>query len=179
MFWFYRNKIVILFKNKTFQYISCFGSIPSYAFAVSLCFLFQYISCFGSMEIPQQGLAMWQDFNTSHVLVLYSCSACPTLPYIISIHLMFWFYIRESIKASCVLQFQYISCFGSIKEEYLNGEWYSKFQYISCFGSIDMKPRTNDVLFRFQYISCFGSILLVHLHRLVFVISIHLMFWFY
>ena len=161
MLWFYDviERAITLYSK--FQYISCYGSIFPVQISSIFLLLFQYISCYGSIKKFHY---LWSRF-------------------IISIHLMLWFYLFAHLTTPSPYLFQYISCYGSMTIAYSSISVRFTFQYISCYGSIHIEFwltgwlvyfNTSHVMvlcwldrfmlftiIQFQYISCYGSIILL------------------
>ena len=97
----------------------------------------------------------------------------------ISIHLMLWFYQNGVDIGQNRLLFQYISCYGSMILSWhltITTVYFNTSHVMVLFDADLIKA----VIFWFQYISCYGSIGATwNWLRRNFIISIHLMLWFY
>ena len=118
---------------------------------------FQYISCYGSIESGAVQESRHNNFNTSHVTVLWKIRNCNYKIWFISIHLMLRFYFLKEVNPIAYEKFQYISCYGSMMEQ--KYVIYKILYFNTSHVTVLCWSRRYDVEdFWFQYISCYGSI---------------------
>ena len=70
MLWFYSTPLNISGVTILFQYISCYGSTKQLQQHLEQEDTFQYISCYGSTGARNDLQDLYDNFNTSHVMVL-------------------------------------------------------------------------------------------------------------
>ena len=81
--------------RKQFQYISCFGFILYLSRFMDNEFIFQYISCFGFIILDTGDIVSQYKFQYISCFGFMFLSSYPFPIYpLISIHLMFWFYVK-------------------------------------------------------------------------------------
>ena len=79
MLWFNFYQNLSYEPTKQFQYILCYGSTSWALLWVAFLIEFQYILCYGSTQVFFLFLGLWEDFNTSYVMVQLDICAAHTI----------------------------------------------------------------------------------------------------